>query len=96
MLHDDYNMFTRLDVSLTAGSDGLGLDVATPLGDYVQLRTGFAWMPRFETTVTYDVGIGEGEGEGDGDAAGAGAEIDELHALSRMAQSMQLVYGPAG
>ena len=59
-LHDDYNMFTRLDVSLTAGTDGLGLDVATPLGDYVQLRTGFAWMPRFETTVTYDVGIGDG------------------------------------
>jgi len=59
-LHDDYNMFTHLDVSLTGGTDGLGLDVATPLGDYVQLRTGFAWMPRFEKTVSYNVGIGEG------------------------------------
>ena len=59
-LQDDYNMFTHLDVSLTGGSEGVGLDVATPLGNYVQLRTGFAVMPYFEKTVSYSVGVGEG------------------------------------
>lgn len=59
-LQDDYNMFTHLDLSLTGGSEGWGLDVATPLGDYVQLRTGFAVMPFFEKTVSYTVGVGEG------------------------------------
>ena len=59
-LQDDYNMFSHLDVSLTGGSDGLGLDLATPLGDYLQFRTGFAIMPYFEKSLTYSVGIGEG------------------------------------
>jgi len=58
-LQDDYNVFSHLDVSLTGGSEGLGLDVATPLGDYLQLHTGFSWMPRFEKTVTYSVEIGD-------------------------------------
>ena len=57
-LQDDYNMFSHLDVSLTGGSDGLGLDLATPLGDFLQFRTGFAIMPYLEKSLTYSVGVG--------------------------------------
>ncbi len=55
----DYYMFTHLDVSLTGGSDGLGLDLATPLGDYLQLRTGFSFMPYFERTLSYPASVGD-------------------------------------
>ena len=58
-LQDDYHLFTHLDVSLTGGTEGLGLDVATPLGDYVQLRTGFSFIPYFEKTISYSVGVGD-------------------------------------
>ena len=38
--------FSRLDASVTAGSPGLGVDLATPLwGDFLQLRAGFSAMP---------------------------------------------------
>lgn len=47
--------FNHLDVSFTAGTTGLGFDVAAPIGDYVQLRTGFDWMPRWEKEMSFDI-----------------------------------------
>ncbi|MBO4443407.1 MAG: hypothetical protein J5814_01375, partial [Bacteroidaceae bacterium] len=58
-LQINYYMFNYLDVSLTGGSDGLGLDLATNIGDYMQFRAGFALMPRFEKTVSYSIGVGD-------------------------------------
>ena len=37
--------FKHLDASLTVGSTGLGFDLASPMGEYAQLRAGFSFMP---------------------------------------------------
>ena len=52
------NIFQHLDVSVTAGTTGIGIDVASPIGEYVQLRAGYEFMPRFEKKMTFDLTIG--------------------------------------
>lgn len=53
------NIFQHLDASLTIGSTGVGIDVASPIGDYVQLRAGFDYMPHFHHNMTFGVQVGE-------------------------------------
>lgn len=56
-----FDAFNHLDLSLTAGTTGIGFDVASPVGDYVQLRTGFAVMPRFHKNMYFDIQVGDDE-----------------------------------
>lgn len=56
---DFSQFFNHLDVAATLGTTGIGVDVATPVGEYVQLRAGFSIMPRFETTSTFRVQVGD-------------------------------------
>ena len=51
--------FQHFDVSLTAGTTGLGIDVAAPLNDFLQLRAGYAIMPRFNHNMTFGVQVGD-------------------------------------
>lgn len=46
--NEDKNLFNHLSVGLTVGSTGWGLDVAAPIGDYVQTRVGFTLLPNFK------------------------------------------------
>lgn len=47
----DNNMFNHLSVGVSAGVlDGFGFEVATPIGNYVNLRAGYSFMP-FKYTV---------------------------------------------
>ena len=55
----DNNIFTHLDLGLTLGTDGIAVDLAAPIGDYVQMRLGFAYMPRFEKKVSFQAQIGD-------------------------------------
>ena len=55
----EHNIFQHLDVSVTAGTTGIGIDVASPIGEYVQLRVGYEFMPRFTKTFEFDVMIGD-------------------------------------
>ena len=43
----DNGVFQNLDVSLTAGTTGIGIDVASRVHENVQLRMGYEYMPRF-------------------------------------------------
>ena len=43
----EHDIFQHLDVSLIAGTAGIGIDVATPVTEWVQLRLGYEFMPRF-------------------------------------------------
>ncbi len=52
---DDKNMFDHLSVGITAGTPGIGADVAMPVGNYVQLRAGFAVMPKIKMNTNLDV-----------------------------------------
>lgn len=55
----DPNIFNHLDLSFTAGTTGVGFDIAAPIGDYVKLRTGFSAMPRFDLPTTYGIQVGD-------------------------------------
>lgn len=51
----DFQAFNHLDLGLTLGTTGIGFDLATPLGEYVQIRTGFEYMPRFTKSLHFDI-----------------------------------------
>lgn len=53
-----HNVFQHLDVSVTAGTSGIGFDVASPIGNYVQLRAGYEFMPHFHYNVDFPVEVG--------------------------------------
>lgn len=55
----EHNIFQHLDVSLTCGTTGVGFDLASPVGDYLQVRAGYAFMPKFHHNMTFGVQVGE-------------------------------------
>ena len=57
--YTDNKYFNHLDIALTAGTTGVGIEFASPIGDMVQLRTGFAYMPEFRPIMNFGVQIGD-------------------------------------
>lgn len=51
----DNNLFNHLSVGLNVGTPGIGLDVAMPVCNYVQVRAGFAVFPKLKTDDQYDL-----------------------------------------
>lgn len=43
----DKNLFNHVGWGVSLGTDGIGLEAALPVGNYVQARTGFSFMPKF-------------------------------------------------
>ena len=58
-MFDEYHMFNHLDASVTLGTTGIGFDVATPVGDYAQLRVGYAFMPSFHKSMYFGIQVGD-------------------------------------
>ena len=54
----EHNILQHLDVSLTAGTSGIGIDVSSPIGDYVQVRAGYEFMPHFQKTLKFNLTVG--------------------------------------
>jgi hypothetical protein len=52
------NVFQHLDLSVTAGTTGIGIEVSSPIGEYLQLRAGYDYMPRFTAKMKFDITIG--------------------------------------
>ncbi|MCR5678638.1 MAG: hypothetical protein K6G08_00305 [Prevotella sp.] len=55
----DNRPFRHLDLSLTAGTTGIGIDVASPINDLIRLRAGFSWMPPISPTMHFGVQVGD-------------------------------------
>lgn len=51
--------FKHLDLSLNAGSTGIGLELASPIGKSLQVRAGYAIMPRFHVDMNFHVQVGD-------------------------------------
>ena len=51
--------FSHLDLSLTAGTTGVGFDFSMPLNKVVSLRAGYAIMPRLSQPMHFGVEVGE-------------------------------------
>jgi len=54
----DNGVFQNLDVSVTAGTTGIGIDVASRVHEDVQLRMGYEFMPRFNKSIYFPVEVG--------------------------------------
>ena len=50
--------FNHLDLSVSLGTSGIGFDLATPVGNYVQLRAGFEFMPGFHAGIDFPIEVG--------------------------------------
>ncbi len=53
----EHDILQHVDVSLTAGTTGIGIDVASPIGEYLQVRAGYEFMPRFTKIMKFDMTI---------------------------------------
>ena len=56
---DAIRPFNHLDLGLTAGSTGIGLELATPINKWMQVRTGFSYMPNIHPIVNFGVQVGD-------------------------------------
>lgn len=79
---DDYVKFEHLDFSFTAGSTGLGFDLATHMNDYIQLRAGATFVPHFNYKMSFGVQVGdEQESKFDADGNRVETRFDRLAGL---------------
>ena len=49
------NILNHMDVGVNVGTMGVGVDVAVPVGDYVRVRAGYHYMPRFTINSNFPV-----------------------------------------
>lgn len=54
------NVFNHLDVAFTAGTSGLGFDLATPVTKWAQLRVGGVFEPHYRATASFGTEVAEG------------------------------------
>ena len=47
--------FNHMDLGVNVSSTGVGADIAMPVGNFVRMRTGFTYMPKFNFTSNFDV-----------------------------------------
>ena len=52
------NTFEHLDLSLSLGTSGIGIDLAMPVCEFAQVRVGYELMPHFKRHISADVMIG--------------------------------------
>ena len=53
----EHDIFQHLDVSVTLGTTGIGIDVASPVTEWAQLRLGYEFMPRFTKRMSFEMTI---------------------------------------
>ena len=58
-LKKDKNFFNHMDLGVTLGTAGLGLEVSMPVHDMVRVRTGLSYTPRFEVPMTFGIQVGD-------------------------------------
>lgn len=51
--------FSQLEIGVNASTLGIGFDFATPINDYLSLRGGYTFMPKFTLSMEFGVGIEE-------------------------------------
>lgn len=57
--------FRHLDVSVTAGTTGIGIDLSTPVNDFMRIRMGGTFMPHFEKEMNFGVEVGNDPAKSD-------------------------------
>ncbi len=52
-------VLNHLDLSVTTGSTGLGIDLASPIGDKFRVRAGFSFIPHISKVLHFGVQVGK-------------------------------------
>jgi len=55
----DRKWFNHIDIAATAGTSGIGFDVALPMTEWAQLRLGGVWMPYINFDPSFGVEVAE-------------------------------------
>ena len=55
----DKRILNHLDIGITAGTTGIGFDLAMPVGNYLDIRAGATFMPHFTKRLHFGVQVGE-------------------------------------
>ena len=69
--------FNHLDIAITGGTTGIGIEVASPIGEYVQVRTGFEYMPHFNINMDFGIQVAK-EGETSVNATESRSRFEKL------------------
>ena len=59
------NIFHKLDASITLGTTGVGIDLSSPIGNYLQLRAGYDFVPRFHYHMNFGIQVGDDPSKSD-------------------------------
>ena len=73
-------LFDHLYGALTLGTTGIGLDLAMPVNDMIQVRAGYTFMPSFRHKMHFNVVSEQRENNGSGNAAATltSSKFDEM------------------
>lgn len=58
-LSEENGLFNHLDVGVTAGTTGIGVELASPVGNYLRVRTGVDYMPHFNYKMNFGITLGD-------------------------------------
>lgn len=61
----EHEIFQHLDASVSLGTTGIGFDVSSPIGNFVNLRAGYDFMPHFHYHMNFGVQVGDNPAESD-------------------------------
>jgi hypothetical protein len=82
------NTLGKLGLSGSVGTDGIGLELSSKINQYLRVRAGFSYMPKFDYNMNFDVQVGDTK-ESKYDAAGNRVETK----FDRLAQMMKSLTG---
>ena len=54
-----WGLFNHLDVGVTLGTTGLGVEAAMPINNFLRVRSGLSYMPRVEVPMTFGIQVGD-------------------------------------
>ena len=54
-----WGKFNHLNVGVTLGTTGLGVEASMPINNYLWVRSGLSFMPRMEVPMTFGIQIGD-------------------------------------
>jgi hypothetical protein len=79
-----HKFLDRLDLAVSAGTTGIGVDISTPINDYLQVRAGFTYMPKFDYNMDFDVQVGDvKEDKYDSDGNRVETKFDKLASMMK-------------
>ena len=54
-----WGKFNHLNVGVTLGTTGLGVEAGMPINNYLWVRSGLSFMPRMEVPMTFEIQVGD-------------------------------------